>query len=329
MIDYKEYEDKVRKVDEAYMQGILKKYVDRYKGCKKVLDIACGRGDFLLLAREAGIDAIGIDLDQSIVNSATGRGLKVYQADAFEFLEKNLEGFDGIFCSQFIEHLSPDSLMRFLKLVNGSLRKDGIFIITTPNPRSITVHLQSFYKDFSHVRFYDLELIKFMAECSGFRIIESGYDEDTAISVPLMQEFHTVTGNHPISADISPCTEAGQCKHYQPETITGTESEQAKADITSGRYDAEKLKPVKVKGRINNIKFRCEMVVFKILKRYMVGLYEDINDNLESYAKSMRMEQEKMLRAIVEKAGQDELVFNNFTAQLYSPHDIYLICKKN
>jgi SAM-dependent methyltransferase len=169
------------------MRNILKKYANEFKDCKRVLDIACGKGEFLSLAKEAGINAIGIDNDASIVEEATKRGLTVYQSDVFEYLEKNVEAFDGIFCSQFIEHLNPDDLLKLLALIYRNLKDDGIVIVTTPNPQSIIVHLESFYKDFSHVRFYDLDLVKFMMGCTDLQVIDSGFDQDTAFSMPLMR----------------------------------------------------------------------------------------------------------------------------------------------
>src|SRR6187401_1844088 len=57
-------------------------YVDDFRGAAPVLDVGCGRGEFLGLLREAGIEAKGVAADADMFAYARGEGLEVEQADA-------------------------------------------------------------------------------------------------------------------------------------------------------------------------------------------------------------------------------------------------------
>src|SRR5262245_40863899 len=92
-------------------------YVDDFRDSAPVLDVGCGRGEFLALLRDAGVDARGIDADADMVAYARGEGLEVEQADALAYLEALSDGsLGGIFAAQVVEHLPPGTLVRMLEL---------------------------------------------------------------------------------------------------------------------------------------------------------------------------------------------------------------------
>src|SRR6476661_1845279 len=102
-------------------------YVDDFRDAAPVLDVGCGRGEFLGLLREAGIEARGVDADADMVAYARGEGLEVEQADALAYLEEQPDGaFGGIFAGQVVEHLPPATLLRFLELAAQKLRPGGL-----------------------------------------------------------------------------------------------------------------------------------------------------------------------------------------------------------
>ena len=73
-------------------------YVDDFRDAAPVLDVGCGRGEFLGLLREAGVEARGVDADADMVAFARGEGLDVEQADALAYLESLEDGsLGGIF----------------------------------------------------------------------------------------------------------------------------------------------------------------------------------------------------------------------------------------
>lgn len=92
---------------------------------KKVLDIGCGSGDFILKAKEAGFDIKGIDLSKEMVKRALEKGANAEAIDLCEIDEK-YEACVAIF--DVLNYLNKDELKRFLKCVDNVLAKGGYFI---------------------------------------------------------------------------------------------------------------------------------------------------------------------------------------------------------
>ncbi|UOA09521.1 bifunctional 2-polyprenyl-6-hydroxyphenol methylase/3-demethylubiquinol 3-O-methyltransferase UbiG [Methylobacter sp. S3L5C] len=133
------------------------------------IDLGCGRGEWLELMQENGIDVRGVDLDQGMLDAARRRGLNVSQGDAIETL-KSVASESQMLVSAFhlAEHLPFDLLQT---LINESLRilkPGGLLILETPNPENIVVGTASFYLDPTHQRPIPLQLLSFIAEYSGF-----------------------------------------------------------------------------------------------------------------------------------------------------------------
>jgi 2-polyprenyl-3-methyl-5-hydroxy-6-metoxy-1,4-benzoquinol methylase len=139
-----------------------------------VLDIGCGKGEFLQLCSENGLTGLGVDLSEQPVESCREKNLDVHYADAFSYLSDTDKMFDGVMCSHVIEHLEPEEFLGLTKLMSEKLNDGGIFVIVTPNPRSLRAHLNQFWKDLSHRRFYDIESVCYALEKGGFEIIEAG-----------------------------------------------------------------------------------------------------------------------------------------------------------
>jgi SAM-dependent methyltransferase len=195
MIDYLDFEKKVRAAEPEFVKKLQKKYIKYFKNCKNVLDIACGRGEFLELLNEKEIKALGVDNDKSIVKHVKKKGLNIVQSDALDFLKKNEKKFDGIFCSHLVEHMHPKQLLRFLTLCYKTLRKNGVVVIITPNVTSILTHIDTFYKDHTHIRFYHPDLLNFFLEETGFKILELG--EDESYKIPFIEEKKIELGRLP------------------------------------------------------------------------------------------------------------------------------------
>src|SRR5207237_9268749 len=116
--------------------------------------LGSGRGEFLDLLREQGVDAVGVELDPSMVERCRGRGLCVEHADAFEYLERlPRESVDVIFSAQFVEHVESSRLAEALELARGRLRPRGLFIVGTVNPESYLAHNTCIFylSDLSHI----------------------------------------------------------------------------------------------------------------------------------------------------------------------------------
>ncbi len=174
--------DKIR----AHFEG----YLPHFSGCQRVLDIGCGRGEFLSVLRQGGITALGVDLNEGNVRLAQEQGLDARAADAFAFLEAEGPGsFDGIFCAQVIEHLPPAQVWSLVKACSLALRKGGVILFETPNPECLAIFATHFYIDPSHTRPVPPALLAFYLEEAGFGRVDVQRFAVAASDFPALNEL--------------------------------------------------------------------------------------------------------------------------------------------
>ena len=170
--DYGQFAERFRGSEE-YVRNGQQFYLGYYVGCKSVLDIGCGRGEFLKMMRDAHIPARGIELSPESVAACRSEGLDVELADAFTYLEGLPEGsLDGIFCSQVVEHLPPERLPELIRLCASRLARRGAIAIETPNPECLAIFATHFYLDPTHTRPVPHPLLIFYLEEFGIGNIE-------------------------------------------------------------------------------------------------------------------------------------------------------------
>jgi len=162
--DYGRFAERFRGSEE-YVRANQKIYLPDFSGCRNVLDIGCGRGEFLEMMREAGIRARGIDSSSESVALCREKGLEAEIADLFEYLSSQPEALlDGIFCSQVVEHLPPASLPEMIRLAASRLGPNGVIAIETPNPECLAIFATHFYLDPTHTRPVPHPLLTFYLE---------------------------------------------------------------------------------------------------------------------------------------------------------------------
>ena len=171
VMNYFLFEEKYRGSTEDIKnrQSIYREY---FKNCRNVLDIGCGRGEFLSLMKENGIGAKGIDMNEDMVMYCQKNGLEVNQDNALSYLTSlNDKTLDGIFLAQVVEHLQPTELINMVKLSYDKLQYGSYFIAETINPLCVMAS-QWFYLDLSHVKLIHPDTMRFVMESIGFRDIE-------------------------------------------------------------------------------------------------------------------------------------------------------------
>jgi SAM-dependent methyltransferase len=134
-----------------------------------VLDVGCGRGEFIELLNAQGIPARGIDLNHEMAESCRARGLDVVEADAVGYLRSiDDSSLGGVFAAQVVEHLEPSYLLRFLDLAFAKLRPGGTLVLETLNPACWTAFFESYIRDITHRWPLHPETLKYLVSASGF-----------------------------------------------------------------------------------------------------------------------------------------------------------------
>ncbi len=170
--DYGRFAERFRGSEE-YVRKSIRLYRSYFEGRTAVLDIGCGRGEFLEMMRDADVAARGIDLSEESVGICRAKGLEVEKADLFAYLsDLPNEALDGIFCAQVIEHLPPQSLPEMIRLASAKLARGGLLALETPNPECLAIFASHFYLDPTHQRPVPHPLAAFYMEEYGLGQIE-------------------------------------------------------------------------------------------------------------------------------------------------------------
>ena len=187
--DYGRFAERFRGTEE-YVKRNVEFYKPFFANCENVLDIGCGRGEFLALMRDQGIAARGIDLAEESVAQSGQNGLNAEVADLYSYLPGQPEQqFDGIFSSQVVEHLDPRRLPEMIRLCAASLRRGGILAIETPNPQCLAIFATHFYLDPTHTRPIPHPLMAFYMEEAGLGQIEVHELSPAVESIPEIAEL--------------------------------------------------------------------------------------------------------------------------------------------
>jgi 2-polyprenyl-3-methyl-5-hydroxy-6-metoxy-1,4-benzoquinol methylase len=134
-----------------------------------ILDVGCGRGEWLELLREKGYRAIGVDLNRVALRHCVERGLDVVEADLIEYLGGlKRHSVDVVTGFHIIEHLSFDKLIALFDATLAVLKPGGMIIFETPNPANILVSSYDFYRDPTHGKPLHPDTVNFIAESRGF-----------------------------------------------------------------------------------------------------------------------------------------------------------------
>ncbi|HEY4450084.1 MAG TPA: methyltransferase domain-containing protein [Solirubrobacteraceae bacterium] len=165
---YRSFEDTFRG-SEKFIRERQRSYLRFVVNHAPVLDLGCGRGEFLDVLAENGIPYIGVDSDAGMVERCVAKGHEqVVNDDGVAYLERLEDASLGaIFCAQVIEHLPYERLLRLLELARAKLRPEGVLIAETVNPHSPAA-LKTFWVDPTHQHPIFPEVALVLARGAGF-----------------------------------------------------------------------------------------------------------------------------------------------------------------
>lgn len=140
---------------------------------RPVVDLGCGRGEWLELLRAEAMQASGVDSNESMIETCHSLGLNAARGDALSHLRGLPESSAGaVTAFHLVEHLPFDAVLALIDESVRVLRPGGILILETPNPGNILVGAQYFYLDPTHVRPLPSPMLRFFVEARGMCRVE-------------------------------------------------------------------------------------------------------------------------------------------------------------
>lgn len=175
---YVEFENRFRG-DRADIKQRFEYYIPRLKNSRlghpemAVLDLGCGRGEWLELLRDEGLEGSGVDMNPVMIEECRSRGLSVALRDAIAYLRALPAGSQGVVTGfHIVEHLPLSHLLALLDETNRVLKTGGMAIFETPNPSNLQVSMENFYLDPTHRNPLPKALLAFLMEARGLCDIE-------------------------------------------------------------------------------------------------------------------------------------------------------------
>ena len=136
---------------------------------KPMLDIGCGRGEWMLELKRNNFTVSGVDLNPAMADAARAQGLEVVLADAVAHLD-SLEPASLSVVSAFhlVEHLPFEQILILVDAAFRALMPGGLLIMETPNPENLVVGACTFWYDPTHIRPLPPAMLRFYVESAGF-----------------------------------------------------------------------------------------------------------------------------------------------------------------
>ena len=170
---YNAFEDLQRGSFEEITKRLEVYLPDLPNGEEPVVDIGCGRGEWLELLRAKGITAYGVDSNPEVATRAAARGLDVRTANGLDHLRDAGERtLSAVTAFHVAEHLPLDALIELIDLSLRALRPGGKLVLETPNPANVSVGASTFWLDPTHIRPLPSDLLSFLVRSRGFADVE-------------------------------------------------------------------------------------------------------------------------------------------------------------
>jgi len=174
-VTYVGFEDQFRGSDEVIRERV-REYVPLFAGMKDVVDLGCGRGEFLTALKDAGVPARGVDANSEMVGIARDSGVDAIHGDALAYVASlNDESIGGIIATQMVEHLEPNYLFRLLETVARKLRAGAPIVLETINPACWLAFFSSYIRDVTHVRPIHPDTLQYLLRANGFERVTIRY----------------------------------------------------------------------------------------------------------------------------------------------------------
>jgi len=140
---------------------------------RRVLDLGCGRGEWLSILKDAGFDALGLDISPSMLGLCRQKGLNVLEVNIIDYLRAQPENSHAaVSAFHLAEHVPFDLLLAIVRESHRVLENAGVLIMETPNPENILVGSHTFYHDPTHRNPLTPTFMEFLAHYCCFTQVE-------------------------------------------------------------------------------------------------------------------------------------------------------------
>jgi SAM-dependent methyltransferase len=187
---YVGFEDRFRGSPDV-IRARLESYLPLFAGVQDVVEIGCGRGEFLDLLRGQGIRARGVDTNHEMVEVTRERGLDAANADGLSFLAAQPDASLGaVFAAQVVEHLEPPYLTQLIDTAAQKLRPGGLLVLETINAACWSAFFDSYLRDLTHARALHPDTLQYLVRAAGLHDVAIEFrspipEADRLQAVPL------------------------------------------------------------------------------------------------------------------------------------------------
>lgn len=176
-----------------YIDALYARFEDRFRGSRelvrsrvrqylpmvtalgpeaRVVDLGCGRGEWLELMRENGVQNLGVDNNQVFLAECRNRGLAVEDADAIDWLVAQPDAsVSGVTSLHLVEHLPFGRVVEMVAQCFRVIHPGGLLLLETPNPENLLVSTYGFYMDPTHRNPIPPEMLQWLVAEMGFESV--------------------------------------------------------------------------------------------------------------------------------------------------------------